>query len=102
MGGYLRDLAFAQWSQPEGVRRKRAAAAILSLDRALTDLLGPNGALPLNPGIGPPFDARDTNSLRPTASPTVEQAIERSARRARYPAKTGASATFLRRGGAAT
>ena len=46
VGGYLRDLAFAQSSPQKMVGYKRAAAAILSLDSLLTDLLGPDGALP--------------------------------------------------------
>jgi hypothetical protein len=37
-GGYLRDLAFAQWSQQKMFGYKRAAAAILSLDLPRQDL----------------------------------------------------------------
>ena len=46
VSGYLRDLAFAQSSPQKMFGYKRAAAAILSLDRPLTGLLGPDGALP--------------------------------------------------------
>jgi len=53
VGGYLRDLAFAQPSQQKMLGYKRAAPAILSLDTPLTDLLGPDGAPPRIPGIGP-------------------------------------------------
>jgi len=53
VGGYLRDLAFAQSSQQKMFGYKRAAAAILSLDVPLTDLVGPDGALPRISGIGP-------------------------------------------------
>ena len=53
VGGYLRDLAFAQSSQQKMFGYKRAANAILSLDQPLTDLLGPDGALPRIAGIGP-------------------------------------------------
>ena len=49
VGGYLRDLAFAQLSQQKMFGYKRAAAAILSLDLPLTDLLAPDGALPRIP-----------------------------------------------------
>ena len=49
VGGYLRDLAFAQSSQQKMFGYKRAANAILSLDRPLTDLLGPAGTLPRIP-----------------------------------------------------
>ena len=82
VGGYLRDLAFAQSSQQKMFGYKRAAAAILSLDRPLTDLLGPDGALPRIPGIGPGSTRVIREILETGASPTVEQAIERSERRA--------------------
>jgi putative hydrolase len=82
IGGYLRDLAFAQSSQQKMFGYKRAAAAILSLDRPLTDLLGPNGALPRIPGIGPGSTRVIREVLETGGSPTVERAIERSAHRA--------------------
>ena len=53
IGGYLRDLAFAQSSKQKMFGYKRAAAAILALDVPLTDLLGLDRALPKIPGIGP-------------------------------------------------
>ena len=53
VGGYLRDLAFAQSSQQKMFGYKRAAAAIFALDTPLTDLVGPDGAWPKIPGIGP-------------------------------------------------
>ncbi len=82
VGGYLRDLAFAQSSPPQMFGYKRAAAAILSLDKPLTDLLGPDGVLPRIPGIGP-GSARVIREILETGdSPTVESAIERSERRA--------------------
>jgi hypothetical protein len=82
VGAYLRDLAFAQSSQQKMFGYKRAAAAILSLDRPLTDLLGPDGALPRIPGIGPGSTRVIREILETGVSPTVEQAIERSERRA--------------------
>ena len=82
VGGYLRDLAFTQSSQQKMFGYKRAAAAILSLDRPLTDLLGPDGTLPRIPGIGPGSTRVIREILDTGASPTVEQAIERSERRA--------------------
>jgi histidinol phosphatase-like PHP family hydrolase len=81
IGGYLRDLAFAQSSQQKMFGYKRAAAAIVSLDMPLTDLLGPDGALPRIPGIGPGSTRVIREILDTGASPTVEQAIERSQRR---------------------
>ena len=50
VAGYLRDLAFAQSSQQKMFGYKRAAAAILSLDKPLTELLEPDGALQRIPG----------------------------------------------------
>jgi histidinol phosphatase-like PHP family hydrolase len=82
VGGYLRDLAFAQSSQQKMFGYKRAATAILSLDTPLTDLLGPDGALPRIPGIGPGSTRVIREILETGASPTVEQAVERSERRA--------------------
>ena len=82
VGGYLRDLAFAQSSQQKMFGYKRAAAAILALDVPLTDLLGPDGALPRISGIGPGSTRVIREILETGESPTVEQAIERSDRRA--------------------
>jgi hypothetical protein len=82
VGGYLRDLAFAQSSQQKMFGYKRAANAILSLDKPLTELLGPDGDLPRIPGIGPGSTRVIREILETGASPTVEQAIERSERRA--------------------
>jgi hypothetical protein len=52
VGGYLRDLAFAQSSQQKMFGYKRAAAAILALEVPLTDLVEPDGTLPRISGIG--------------------------------------------------
>ena len=82
VGGYLRDLAFAQSSQRKMFGYKRAAAAILSLDTPLTDLLGPDGVLPRIPGIGPGSTRVIREVLETGGSPTVEQAVEQSERRA--------------------
>ena len=46
VGGYLRDLAFAQPSQQKMFGYKRAATAILALEGPLTDLLDADGPLP--------------------------------------------------------
>ena len=77
VGGHLRDLAFAQSSKPKMFGYKRAAAAILALDVPLTDLVGPDGALPRIPGIGPGSTRVIREILDTSESPTVEQAIER-------------------------
>src|SRR4030095_9075276 len=82
VGGYLRDLAFAQSSQQKMFGYKRAASAILSLDLPLTDLLGPDGALPRIAGIGPGSTRVIREILETGTSATVERAIEQSERRA--------------------
>jgi histidinol phosphatase-like PHP family hydrolase len=81
VGGYLRDLAFAQSSEQKMFGYKRAAAAILALDVPLTDLVGPHGALPRIPGIGPGSTRVIREILDKGESPTVEHAIEESGRR---------------------
>jgi histidinol phosphatase-like PHP family hydrolase len=82
VGGYLRDLAFAQSSQQKMFGYKRAAAAIFALDTPLTDLVGPDGAWPKIPGIGPGSARVIREVLETGGSPTVEQAVETSGRRA--------------------
>ncbi len=82
IGGYLRDLAFTQSSQQKMFGYKRAAAAIVALEAPLTDLLGPDGALPRIPGIGPSSTRIIREILDTGGSPTVERAIEESDRRA--------------------
>ena len=81
IGGYLRDLAFAQSSQQKMFGYKRAAAAILSLDVPLTDLVGPDGVLPKIPGIGPGSTRVIHEVLSSGESPSVERAIVASERR---------------------
>src|SRR6185295_18511810 len=82
VGGFLRDLAFAQSSQQKMYGYKRAAAAILALDVPLTDLIGPDGTLPRIAGIGPGSTRIIREILDTGDSPTVESAIEGSDRRA--------------------
>ena len=61
---------------------KRAAAAIFALDTPLTDLVGADGTWPKIPGIGPGSTRVIREVLETGGSPTVEQAIEQSDRRA--------------------
>src|SRR5262252_5798305 len=82
VGGYLRDMAFAQSSQQKMFGYKRAAAAILGLDAPLTDLAAADGALPRISGIGPGSTRVIQEILESGASRTVEDAIDRSGRRA--------------------
>ena len=64
VGGYLRDLAFAQSSQQKMFGYKRAANAILSLDMPLTDLLRPRRCAAANSRHRTGFDARDPRDSR--------------------------------------
>lgn len=82
IGGYLRDLAFAQASPQKMYGYKRAAAAIFGLDEPLTDLLDADGALPRIPGIGPGSTRIIREVLETGHSMTVEQAIGQSDRAA--------------------
>src|SRR6188508_3197199 len=97
VGGYLRDLAFAQSSQQKMFGYKRAAAAILSLDVPLTDLVGPDGALPRISGIGPGSARIIWEVLDTGESPTVERAIELSDRRAEIERRRRLRRHFLSR-----
>jgi len=97
VGGYLRDMAFAQSSQQKMFGYKRAANAILSLDTPLADLQGPDGALPRIPGIGPGSTRIIREILETGGSPTVEQAIAQSERRADIQRRRGLRQHFLSR-----
>jgi hypothetical protein len=77
VGGCLRDLAAAQSSRQKRFGYQRAANAILALDQSLTEMLGPDGALPRITGIGPASARVIREILDSGVSPTVEQAIER-------------------------
>ena len=97
VGGYLRDLAFAQTNQQKTFGYKRAAAAILSLEVPLTDLIGGNGRLPKIPGIGPASERVIREVLESGESPTVERAIETSERRADIERRRALRRHFLSR-----
>jgi histidinol phosphatase-like PHP family hydrolase len=97
VGGYLRDLAFAQSSPQKTLGYKRAAAAILALDVPLTDLVGPDGTLPRISGIGPGSTRVIREILDSGESPTVEHAIEQSDRRADIERRRRLRRNFLSR-----
>jgi putative hydrolase len=97
VGGYLRDLAFAQDSEQKMFGYKRAAKAILALDVPLTDLVGPDGSLPRISGIGPGSTRVIREILDTGESPTVERAIEQSDRRADIERRRGLRRHFLSR-----
>lgn len=96
VGGYLRDLAFAQASPQKAFGYKRAANAILDLDLPLTELVN-GGRLPKIPGIGP-ASARVIHEVLDTgASPTVERAIDVGERRADIERRRALRRHFLSR-----
>jgi hypothetical protein len=82
VAGYLRDLAYAQPSPQQMFGYKRAASAVLALDVPLTDLVGPDGSLARISGVGPGSTRVIREILDTGESPTIEEAIERSKRRA--------------------
>jgi histidinol phosphatase-like PHP family hydrolase len=77
-GGLLRDLAFAQSSPQKAFGYKRAAAAVLSLERQLTALRNADGSLPKIPAIGPASTRVIVEVLESGSSPTVEAAVDAS------------------------
>src|SRR5437762_3361365 len=83
VGGYLRDLAYAQPTQPQMFGYKRAAAAVLRLEKSLIDLVREHDdALPKIAGIGPGSTRVIREVLETGTSSTVERAIDVSGRRA--------------------
>ena len=80
IGGFLRDLAFVQTSPQKAFGYKRAARAVLSLDRSFADLLTSDGSLPRVAGIGPASSRVIREVLESGASATVERAVAESGR----------------------
>jgi len=78
--GFLRDLAYAQTSQPKMFGYKRAAAAVLALEEPLTNLIDVGGRLERIPGIGPASERIILEVLHSGTSPTAEAAVARSPR----------------------
>ena len=97
VAGYLRDLAFAQPTQPQMFGYKRAAAAILALETSLPDLMDARGSLPKIAGIGPGSARVIEEVLKSGESPTVERAIDASGRRAEIDRRRGLRSHFLSR-----
>ncbi len=77
VGGYLRDMAYAQSTEPQMFGYKRAAAAVLGLETPLSDLLRDrDDELPRISGIGPASTRVIREVLESGGSPTVERAID--------------------------
>jgi histidinol phosphatase-like PHP family hydrolase len=97
VGGYLRDLAFAQPTKPQMFGYKRAAAAIFRLETPLTDLGDASGVLPKIPGIGPGSLRVIHEVLQTGVSESVERAVDISGRRADIERRRGLRRHFLSR-----
>ena len=98
VAGYLRDLAYAQSSEPKMFGYKRAAQAILTLEKPLSDLRREHGStLPRISGIGPGSARVIQEVLDTGVSPTVERAIDASGRRADIERRRTLRCRFLSR-----
>jgi putative hydrolase len=97
VGGLLRDLAYVQTSPERVFGYKRAASAVLSLERPLTELRRSNGTLEKIPGIGPASSRVILEVLDMGTSPTVERTVELSGRAEEIHARRGLRAHFLSR-----
>jgi histidinol phosphatase-like PHP family hydrolase len=96
VGSYLRDLAFAQLVPAKMFGYKRAAAAILSMDRPLTGLVF-GRRLEKIPGIGPGSERVILEILETGGSPTVEKAVDASGKRADIDRRRTLRTNFLSR-----
>lgn len=96
-GNFLRDLAYVQPSRPQMFGYKRAAAAVMSLETPLTDLMQSDGTLPKIAGIGPASTRVIREVIEMGASPTVEQAIDRGGGRADIERRRALRGHFLSR-----
>ena len=76
---------------------KRAAAAVMALETHLSDLISPDGTLPRISGIGPATTRVIREVLATGESATVEQAIDRSDRRADIDRRRALRRHFLSR-----
>jgi putative hydrolase len=97
VGGYLRDLAFAQTSRQKMFGYKRAAAAILGLETPLTELRDATGTLPKIPGIGPGSLRVILEVLDTGSSVTVERAVDAGGKRADIERRRSLRRHFLSR-----
>jgi histidinol phosphatase-like PHP family hydrolase len=97
IGGLLRDLAFAQTSPQKTFGYKRAAAAVLSLEQPLTELMNAGRTLPKIPGIGPASTRVIHEVLETGGSRTVETAVAASPRAADIQQRRALRAHFLSR-----
>ena len=95
--GFLRDLAYAQTSEPKMFGYKRAAAAVLALEEPLTNFAGPGRRLARIPGIGPASERVILEVLEGGTSPTADAAVARSDRAADIERRRAMRGHFLSR-----
>jgi len=95
--GYLRDLAYAQTSQPKMFGYKRAAAAVLALEEPLTSLITPGRQLARIPGVGPASQRVIFEVLDSGTSPTADAAVNLSGRAADIARRRALRSHFLSR-----
>src|SRR5262245_23267086 len=79
------------------MRYKRAAAAVLSLEESLADLVRPDGTLVKIPGIGPASTRVILEVLQSGGSPTVEDAVAHSGQREDVERRRALRENFLSR-----
>jgi putative hydrolase len=91
----LRDMASVQRSTQSRWGYKRAAAAILNLDRPIEAFLKPDGTLEKIRDIGPSSSRIINEVLKTGGSPTVEQAIAGSPRRGEVESSRDLRGNFL-------
>jgi histidinol phosphatase-like PHP family hydrolase len=95
--GFLRDLAYAQTSQPKMFGYKRAAAAVLALEEPLTNLVDGARRLARIPDIGPACERVILEVLDSGTSATAEAAVARSPRAADVSRRRALRQHFLSR-----
>ena len=78
IAGLLRDLASVQTSTQKKWGYRRAAAAVINLDRPIESLVKPDGTLRKIPNVGPSSERVILEVLKTGESPTVAQAIRES------------------------
>ncbi len=93
----LRDMASVQASVQSKWGYKRAAAAILNLDRPIETFVRPDGTLLKIPNIGPASSRIILEVLQTGGSPTVEHAVAESTRAPDVEKSRGLRSNFLSR-----
>jgi putative hydrolase len=93
----LRDFAAVQKSKQSMWGYKRAASAILGLDRPIETLLQQDGTLQKIPNIGPSSTRIILEVLQTGTSPTIEQAIAESGQATDVERRRGLRSHFLSR-----